>query len=544
MAGDGFSVGERRRAGQDGISLVEVLVAMSILGVVMTAFAQLVIGSLRSLALSEAQQRAHNAAVGALEYARVLNFDEVAHPWSIDDPDLPFGLSVFVPDGSGDIFFDPGSGTLADPGGSSPTAEKVFLDKDGGRVTPEEGYWARSDDLELYTIVTLPPDASAGTQVRVTVVVEFEVGGQREVLRQSTLISFADQRGLEQPKFTVDPVSAGVQIQRGYAGDRHCVKHTITNDVPDEYDVHHSFVDGYEITFTEVRDGIEVPLVPGTAHVPGSWTTENPQGEPVELKVCFGAAADAVSVDEVVVTIRSREAWMAFEHDPLALASRSQQLVYGLNVETERVLYLASRGEEMRDPTVPYATTPDLPTPSGLANFDVNIDGRAGLLLPRAAESSDTWAARWRHALGPERELTEAQLRFWYGSPAGYDGLLDLSPPEPELDPDDEGDGAGGGGEVGVPVEHPREVILRVQLRRLDPTGAPLAVLHETVVTLPVEDATWRQHDLDLTVPPGTRLDAGDDLELMVACDPSSPSDCLLAFGTQSFPARLLVRFP
>ena len=514
-------MGQRERARQDGISLVEVLVAMSVLAIVMTGFAHLVIGSVRNLSLSEARQQAYTAATRALESARSLAFEEIGHPRT-DESGSPFSFDTF----------DPVAGTMAAPG----TGETVWR-LTGGAVGDAAPFRMQTDGLDLSTVVT-HPDVDDPTQVRVTAVVEFDRGGQTEVLRQSTLVNRNVEWGLAQPRFSVSPVTAGIPIERG---SERCVDHTVQNlGADDQYRLlvpdpttDPVLASDYDLRFVEVRaGGVEVPLIPG------ALTAEYTTGATFGIRACYDAEATASTVEEVTLVLQSRIAEET-SIDAAELASRSQQLVHGLDVVTERLLHLGSRNEEARDPGTPYVLVEDAPTLDTLVNFDTNVDARPGLLLPRAVESSATWEGRWRYALGPDRALTGAQLHFWYASPASLEGFPlppeeePTAPPDPEAPPAEE-----------PPPEPPPTLTLVIELRRLDAAGSTLAVLHRTIATLPLDASTWMERTLELGVAAPVRFDAGDDLELAIACDPASASDCLLAFGATPFPTSLRVVFP
>src|SRR5690606_12824009 len=92
-----------RLCADDGISLVEVLVAIFMLAVGVLALAGVATANLASLARSEVRQDAYNAASQSIEQLRAYHWDEVAlHP---DDPLV------------GDVdTFDPIGGTIDAPG--------------------------------------------------------------------------------------------------------------------------------------------------------------------------------------------------------------------------------------------------------------------------------------------------------------------------------------------------------------------------------------------------------------------------------------------
>lgn len=474
-----------------GLSLVEVVVAIFLLAIVALAFGRTVVASLGSLSQSEARQQAYTAATRAIEQVRTLPFTSIA---------LEAGDAAFT-----GTTFDPATGTLTAPGTAEPVVRVA-----GGLVTGEP--FQLDAPIRMRTVVTRP-DAANLEQVRVTVLAEFDRAGRTEVLRQSTLVNQDVEWGLAQPSFTVTPVTAGIQVERG---SESCVDHQVQNlGTEDRYRVSlPTAADEPILSSRYVTRIYEVPTS-GTPilRTAGQFTNTYPPAGRFTLRVCYQASANAESVPEFDLLVRSEFA-EAIAEDALELEALSQRLIHGLQVETERTVHLASRGAESRDPVVPYATTLDPPTPTALANFATNVDELPGLTLPRAGGDSQTWAARWHHEVGPERDVTGARLRLWYSAPA-------VLRAEASVD---------------------ATIALRIDLRRLTPTGG-VTELHGSTTTLTVPPTTWQPVTLDLPVP-RTAFEAGDVLEVAVACHPSSASDCALAFGTTAYPATLRITFP
>lgn len=177
---------------ESGMSLVEILIAVFILGVAVIAIASTAAASLQSLRESRDRQQATQFASTVLEEIRGLPFSDIA----LDESTV----SVTSFDGE-DI--------LATP---------------GGKVTHTR---TRGDHTATTYITVIP---KSGTEVddeelRATVLVTWEDVDGAHTVRQETRIAEAT-RGLPVPSFAVNPKSAH---GTGVPGETICVDHELSN---------------------------------------------------------------------------------------------------------------------------------------------------------------------------------------------------------------------------------------------------------------------------------------------------------------------------
>jgi hypothetical protein len=518
------TAGERlsaRLRAEDGISLVEVLVAIFMLAVGVLALAGVATASLASLARSEVRQDAYNAASQSIEQLRAYHWDEVA--LVADDP-LVGGVTEF----------DPISGTIDAPG----TGPEVVFEATG-RVTGLPHQFD-SDRMRLRTYVTVyhhDPDDPNAEQRLITVVAEFERAGTVEIVRQSTLITRA-RWGVAQPAFSVSPINGLALVERT---TETCIEHEITNrGSTDAYRFEVPTVDqtppGWQnlVVWDIPPEGLTPPEhlteeeaanydEPRLVHWqdPASdlhYTRQYTFNTTFTVAFCYLASAgtvDDIDLDDTVSILVESE----------LLPEQNQELLHTVLIEDERVLYLRARGQESWDASEPYDLTADDPTALSLVNFDTSADDHPGLTL----NGGET--AVWRVDWDLYRTITEARLWLRTSSVDALDGWPVNATPDPndpnwtEPDPD--------------PVHQRYDVELRV----VDADGVTVAWRDERFeVTHEHTDADWLDHVWDLDLASPLVIEAGQTLELAITC---AWDDCVLGFdAVDPYDARLRVVFP
>lgn len=162
---------------EEGVSLVEALVAVVILSTAMLALVATAATSTTSLRLSRDRQQATQTASAALEDVRDMAWDELVLA------DVPAPPADFE-----------GEPTVSDAGGPLP-----HILVDGRFTTTTYVTWA---------------DAPTNTLKRVTAITSWEDRGSTREVRESTLVAIAE-RGLPVPNFLISPDTSAQQRLEG-----------------------------------------------------------------------------------------------------------------------------------------------------------------------------------------------------------------------------------------------------------------------------------------------------------------------------------------
>lgn len=178
----------RQADDESGITLVEIMLSLLVLGVVLTAFFTVVTGGLQSLSESRARQMSSQLSTEVIEELRRLSPSEIA----MNDDDT-----------SGD-YFDTSTVSCTDSGG---TTHSGWFDPDGdgpldceeietamqGAITSKAPY--QTTTTEGITVTTIATNAEPTNSdvpddtVRVTVVTEYSLPAGTEEIRRSALFS-------------------------------------------------------------------------------------------------------------------------------------------------------------------------------------------------------------------------------------------------------------------------------------------------------------------------------------------------------------------
>lgn len=177
---------------EDGITLVEILISMVILGVVLTAFFEVVTGGLQSLSESNDRQDSSQLATESIERLRSLAPSEVAlrvdpaDPGGSVDPSTISNCTTDVRDTAGIVLR---TGVLGfDPDGAGADFEcEELVQSTLGAVVPALPYLGQDVGVTITTVPTRSTTAQVQDGiVRVTAVLDYEnQDGPQTITRQA-----------------------------------------------------------------------------------------------------------------------------------------------------------------------------------------------------------------------------------------------------------------------------------------------------------------------------------------------------------------------
>jgi type II secretory pathway pseudopilin PulG len=274
-----------------GLGLIEVMIAIFILGVALLALASVGTTSLISLRVTRDREQATNAASAAIEAARAVSFRNLAIPaGTVDVSQLPDGA---LPTGSTN------SCVGEEPVVTDAVTEPPFAQDVGNQ-----------DRIRVYTLVTYAEtDCSVGgpTELkRVIAVATWSDQGQTHHVKQETLVVAAG-RGLPVPRFEVRPPESSLSVSQTFLGDpaetdkRRCVEHQLRNLGAD---------DSYEWQVETDSSGVP-PIRSGSGYSAGDWlvtaflelpTVPSRAGDPPPSSALMDAATESSrpGSDEVI----------------------------------------------------------------------------------------------------------------------------------------------------------------------------------------------------------------------------------------------------
>lgn len=174
---------KRMQEDEAGITLVEVLVAIVVLGIVLTAFFEVMTGNLRSLSDSRARQEASQASTEVLERLRATTPAEIAMNIDTANADrfVPATVSCGTPTAV--------QGRI-DPDGDEPLGCEELRLNTSGVIENVMPWFGDTNNVSVSTYAT----TAAGTNVpagsiRVTVVVDYELADGPKQIRRSAFFS-------------------------------------------------------------------------------------------------------------------------------------------------------------------------------------------------------------------------------------------------------------------------------------------------------------------------------------------------------------------
>ena len=166
---------------ESGITLVEVVVALLVLGFVLTAYAGVLMSNLKSISDSRARQDASQAATEVIERLRDESPAAVAMKWDFDPATVSCGDPAV--EGDVDVF---GDGTLCEP---------LALDPDAASSGIIDGTapWAGTLGAVDYRVYATEVSGTPAGRVRVTVVADYELSSGPKEIRRNTIFSEASR---------------------------------------------------------------------------------------------------------------------------------------------------------------------------------------------------------------------------------------------------------------------------------------------------------------------------------------------------------------
>ena len=203
----------RRFPSDEGMSLIEVLIAAFILTVALLAMAGVAGSSITSVSDSRQRQLATTKASRAVEAARDLAYEQLF---------MPAPGVTFDPDGAGPLCAEvtPPLGSGSSPFGNAPFS----LVEDGTTVT------TTVTQVRAVNLSSGPggpsvcSDTSEAENRRVTTVVTWTIGSATHEVRETTLIT-RSTRGLPLPTFSVGPPAVALPMDT----EESCFDFTLTN---------------------------------------------------------------------------------------------------------------------------------------------------------------------------------------------------------------------------------------------------------------------------------------------------------------------------
>lgn len=216
---------------EEGLTLIEVLAALTVLTIVMLALAASMISGYSNL--RTAKQFQHATAIGnqGIESARDLDYEKLAMVDADLDPATDPQILSSCPGHGAGKFFDPdGSGSLE--------CERLVYSATGGGINDHEV--TRTVDGENYTVkryvtwVDANGDGMDEDYKRVVTIVEWTTGGTTRNFRASTLV-YAASKGIPVVRFELLPEDQSLVALRD---EQVTFVHTITNlGFPDSFDL-------------------------------------------------------------------------------------------------------------------------------------------------------------------------------------------------------------------------------------------------------------------------------------------------------------------
>lgn len=165
---------------ESGITLVEIVLSLLLLGVVLSALFSVLTGGLRSLSESRARQTSSQLATEVIEELRRLSPSEIA---MFDDPVDPEAFDPLTVSCGG----DPGE---FDPDGDGPLGCEVIATAGQGAIRNAAPFQTTFDGVTVTTIATEVADpAVPDDTIRVTVVLDYSTAQGDEQIRRSALFS-------------------------------------------------------------------------------------------------------------------------------------------------------------------------------------------------------------------------------------------------------------------------------------------------------------------------------------------------------------------
>jgi type II secretory pathway pseudopilin PulG len=553
----------------EGLGLVELVIAMFIMAVTLMALASVVLTSIGSLRDTRDREQATNAASAAIEQLRARDFRDLVHEASADLNALPDDVRAQL-DVSG-----------AHCAGNEP------LVTDGAATVPAPLHQVGGDRdrFDVYTVITYLDEGTTSCSdgvdnrdlKRVVSLARWEDRGDVSWVRQETQMAAAG-RGLPVPNFRLRPPEHTLVMPSSDAAEatRACLPHQLRNlGAADSYEwaMTDTNMGGAPLRASETR--YETPgksenkhwilegyleLDPDDSAEPDpSKIMKDPEGtgrmhsdlvvgagEEATFTVCYTAGSEDAEPFDLEITVFSRfderrtgvsthnvsvtgAATPLFLLDWNDFEAHDRCVTQGAhcNYEPYPMTAQLDGGEEShtRLGTADYSD----PGESNWSTEIVPADDLSGIRLPRGDvgdEPSQSTAA-WHYQFSDPRTLqAKPRLTIWV---APTSGLLSGEELTDEV--------------TGEPA--PVTTWLDVRLDGLGKNEKSVIWDGEgTAIQVPVEHthAAWKK--VDITLPGDDNIDFGVDefLRLRVTCLDASDEDCNLAYDNTAYPSALRAR--
>lgn len=483
---------------EDGLSLVEILIAVFVLSVAILALASTAGASLQSLRVSRDRQNATQFATTVLEEARALTFASVVLDTADAPPDTFNGETV-----------------VKAAGGA------IDHIRTEGRLTAT-------------TYVTFVP-GTADKQKRVLVDVRWTELGRTRTVRQETLVVEAT-RGLDAPSFKLTQPSPS----SGTPGETICFNHTLSNtgDV-DGYSWKLFATDSTTGALVEGIQQVRTVREPGTSPDPSvdgfrvpagaegsgwfAWARmDTPVGAPLErmtdttgdgrpdsatrvpalssasLVICYtplntSGILTGQTKSDGTATFTPR-VYSAFD-ETVTTQSQGNEITNTVQVVPANTVYYLHHDPALY-PNFLMNTTPP-PTTNLPADYDG--DGVPGLGLSEASEETVSWSHQFDSSSTSFNLTGTPTLRFWVRTPTA-----------PPLDAE--------GNEV------PHVLELDLKLERI--SAGNTTTLSDVELQVTPVSVDWQEVTVALPVAASVDFVPTDFIRVVVRCDDDSTTDC------------------
>lgn len=547
---------------EDGLGLVELVIAMFVMAVALTALASVVLSSVVSLRVTRDREQATNTATAAIEHLRARDFRDLVHPSDTDLTTLPADVQEQL-----------------DVTGAQCAAGEPLVADAVGDPAPVHRVGGDQDRFDVYTVITYldeeTADCSAGIVnrdlKRVVSLARWEDRGDVSWVRQETRMAAAD-RGLPVPNFRLRPPEQTLVMTSSEAASstRACLPHQLRNlgaadsyewaltatnkegsplrasetayETPGKSENQHWILEGYlELD----PDDSSVPADDAIMRDPdGTGRMHSdvvvPSGEEARFTICYEAGSDEAEAFDLDITVFSR-----FDDRRTALSVHSVSVT-----GAPTSLYLLDWNDfEAHDRCVPqgggcsyepYPMTHDLdggtashrrigtadytnPAESNWSTEVVPEEDLPGIRLQQGPVGTNATVstAAWHYQFSESRTLEPNPVAtLWVAPPSGLPAT---------------------GGELATPVT--TELDLRIDgLGKNEKTVVWDGAGTSTQVAVEHTHAQWQR--VDVTLPGSQQVDFNVDefLRLRVTCLETSDEDCNLAYDNTAYPSVLRAR--
>lgn len=554
----------------EGLGLVEVIIAVFVLSVSLLAIGSVAISSLTALRIARDREHATNAASGAIEAARARDFDELALAPTDDVAALPADIQAMLGVAGGCV-----------------DGERPIQDAASADPVPLARTIGSNAAMEIYTVVTWAEQTcsttTSGDLKRVTTLATWRDGGQLRSVRNETLVAAAG-RGLPVPNFEVKPAEATVEMTpaQADAASVRCVEQQLRNlGASDRYEWELVQVDG--LSGAPVRSGTT-----GWRTANGKWSVEahfeHPPVDPPRAgaepstNAALMQDLDANGLPESDTQVAaSEQATITFCYEPTAADAgdftahidvvsrfddrRRERVVHHVAIaNAETVFHLQDR-DDTQDHTrkdgggnadkqyPPYAMNPLNPVSldrsqllaPALGHWSTEVTASLpGMrlrreLLPTGSNSTEPGQLRtidYRYQVSAAQQLLTGGIACAGQTSASGCLVLWTAPPAAL------GDTSAGALPVTVDLEVKFDIMDDAEKQRIWPSTAAVT----TTLSYVHSTAGWERKEIPLNFTTGTTLLTNQRLRVRITCLSTSQQDCALAYDAVDTPSNLVVR--